>query len=52
MTTVFQALQRKRTPLGERNFTEQIKAPIFLETVLVTESMYELNLEQKRVPPA
>ena len=34
-------LQRYRATSGERNFIKQIKAPIFLETVLAVEIMYE-----------
>ena len=42
-------LQRQRAAWGERNFIERIKAPIFLEAVLVMEKMYEpqSNFEEK-----
>ena len=42
-------LWRYRTPSGERNFVQRIKAPIFLEAVLAIEIMQEpqSNLEKK-----
>ena len=42
-------LKRYRATSGERNFIEQIKAPIFLKAVLAIEIMWELklNLEEK-----
>ena len=45
-------LQRYRATSGERNFTEQVKAPIFLEAVIAIETMYEpqSNLEEKVYP--
>ena len=45
MATVFHAwlymvdLQRYRTTLGQRNFIEKVKAPIFLEAILAIEIM-------------
>ena len=45
-------LQRYRAASGERNFIEQIKAPIFLEVVLAIETMQEprSKLEEKVCP--
>ena len=45
-------LLRYRATSGERNFIEQIKAPIFLEVVLAKEIMLEpqSNLEKKVNP--
>ena len=45
-------LYRYRETSGERNFTEQIKAPIFLEGLLAIEIMSEpqSNLEEKVNP--
>ena len=45
-------LQRYRATAGERNFIEQIKAPIFLEAVLAIEITKEpqFNLEEKVNP--
>ena len=45
-------LNNYRATSGERNFTEQIKAPISLEAVLVIEIMKEpqSNLEEKVNP--
>ena len=44
--------QRYRTTSGETDFIERIKAPIFLEKLLATEIIYELqsNLEEKVNP--
>ena len=54
MTTVFHTwvYDISRAISGERNLTEQIKAPIFLEVVLAIEIMKEpqSNLEEKLNP--
>ena len=45
-------LWRRRATSGERNFMEQIKTPIFFETVLAIEIMSELpsNFAEKTTP--
>ena len=40
-------LERYRATSGERNFIEQMKAPIFLEAVLAIMQETQYNLEEK-----
>lgn len=52
MQGLVEGLARKGANLAERNFMEQIKTPIFFETVLAIEIMSELpsNFAEKTTP--